>query len=161
VSAAADEGQMTIGQVAERAGVRASAIRYYEDVGVLPTPERVGGQRRYNADVLRRLTIVDVAQRAGFTLEEIGELVGRTSEGGPAFERVRALAERKLPAIEALIERAETVRNWLEHARACDCPTLEVCALFDDAVALPERRSGLSPAQVPALRARAGVAAPR
>jgi MerR family redox-sensitive transcriptional activator SoxR len=126
----ADDGQMTIGQVAERAGVRASAIRYYEEVGVLPAPERVAGRRRYTAHVLRRLAIVDVAQRAGFTLEEIAELVGPAD--GPAYETVRALAERKLPAIEALIERAEAVKRWLEVATACECSTLDVCALFDD-----------------------------
>jgi MerR family transcriptional regulator, redox-sensitive transcriptional activator SoxR len=127
------EGQMTIGQVAARAGVRTSAIRYYEGIGVLPEAERVAGQRRYDADVLRRLAIVDVAQRAGFTLDEIRELLGQSADG-PAHEVVRALADRKLPAIEALIERAEAVREWLEAARACDCPTLDVCALFDERV---------------------------
>jgi DNA-binding transcriptional MerR regulator len=147
---------MTIGQVADRAGVRASAIRYYEEIGVLPPPERVGGQRRYTIDVLRRLAIIDVAQRAGFTLEEIGELVGQTSNGGPAYQSVRALAERKLPAIEALIDRAEAVKKWLEVASACECSTLDVCGLFDDrALGLPERFSnsdgplGLSVIAVP------------
>jgi MerR family transcriptional regulator, redox-sensitive transcriptional activator SoxR len=126
-----EEPQMTIGEVAARAGVRASAIRYYEGIGVLPEPERVSGQRRYDADVLRRLAVVDVAQRAGFSLDEVRELLGNAN-GGSAHEVVRALAERKLPAIEALIERAEAVRRWLEDARACECPTLDVCALFDD-----------------------------
>jgi MerR family redox-sensitive transcriptional activator SoxR len=130
LSTTADEGQMTIGQVGDRARVRASAIRYYEDIGVLPAPERVAGQRRYTADVLRRLAIIDIAQRAGFTLGEIGELVGPTE--GPAYETIRALANRKLPAIEALIERAEAVRSWLEVASACECSTLDACALFDD-----------------------------
>jgi MerR family redox-sensitive transcriptional activator SoxR len=133
----AGESRLTIGQVAERARVRASAIRYYEEVGVLPAPERVAGQRRYTTDVLRRLAIVDVAQRAGFTLDEIAELLGPAD--GPAYETVRALAERKLPAIEALIERAEAVKRWLEVATACECATLDVCALFDDReVRLPE-----------------------
>jgi len=132
VSAAAVESQMTIGQVADRAGVRASAIRYYEDIGVLPEPDRVAGQRRYSVDVLRRLAIVDLAQRAGFTLAEVRELLGETSAGGAAYETVRALAERKLPAVEALIEHAEAVKRWLEAARACECATLDVCALFDD-----------------------------
>jgi len=132
VSEAAVDGEMTIGQVAARAGVRASAIRYYEDIGVLPPPERVGGQRRYSADVLRRLTIVDVAQRAGFSLDEVRELLGATDAGAPAHEGVRELAQRKLPEIEALIERAEAVREWLAIASACECPTLDVCALFDE-----------------------------
>jgi MerR family redox-sensitive transcriptional activator SoxR len=71
MSASPEEATLTIGQVAAQADVRTSAIRYYEDVGVLPTPERVGGRRRYTVDVLRRLAIIDVAQRAGFTLDEI------------------------------------------------------------------------------------------
>ena len=128
MSGAADKAQLTIGQVAALAGVRASAIRYYEEIGVLPAPERVGGQRRYSPEVVQRLAIVGVARRAGFTLAEIAELLDAT----PAHEHVRALAERKLPAIDALIERAELVRAWLEAARACHCATLDVCGLFDE-----------------------------
>ena len=62
---------LTIGEVAARAGRNTSHIRYYERVGVLPQPERTAGRRRYGEDVLHRLAIIDVAQRAGFTLEEI------------------------------------------------------------------------------------------
>jgi MerR family redox-sensitive transcriptional activator SoxR len=128
--------------VAAQAGVRTSAIRYYEDVGVLPTAERVAGRRRYTVDVLRRLAIIDVAQRAGFTLDEIRELLGGESGSGSAYESVRGLAERKLPEIQALIERAQAVKKWLEVASACECSTLDVCGLFDDrAPGLPERTS--------------------
>lgn len=122
--------QLSIGEVARRAGVKATTVRYYESLGVLPEPERVSGQRRYSADVLRRLAIIDVAQRAGCSLEEIGELLSAADE--PASQRLRALAEHKLPQIEALIERARAVHRWLEVASACDCETLDVCGLFDD-----------------------------
>jgi len=128
MSAPAEEAEMTIGQVAALAGVRASAIRCYEQIGVLPAPERVRGQRRYSADVLQRLAVIGVARRAGFALAEVAELLGAT----PAHEGVRALAERKLPAIDALIQRAGAVRAWLEAARTCDCATLDVCGLFDE-----------------------------
>src|SRR5436190_3126250 len=131
---------MRIGEVAVHAGLRSSTIRYYESVGVLPEPERVGGQRRYTIDVLRRLAIIDVAQRAGFSLDEIRDLLAATAGRDPAYESLRPLAERKLPAIEALIERAQAVRRWLEVASACECDTLDVCALFDDrALGLPDR----------------------
>lgn len=73
---------MTIGEVAGRAGLNASRIRYYEEIGVLPRPERVAGQRRYGADVLRRLMIIGVAQRVGLTLTEIGDLTGPGIAGG-------------------------------------------------------------------------------
>jgi MerR family redox-sensitive transcriptional activator SoxR len=137
------EETMKIGEVAARAGINASAIRYYERAGVLPAPERFGGQRRYTIDVLWRLAIIDVAQRAGFSLDEIRELLASTTNGARAYEGLRPLAERKLPAIEALIERAQAVKRWLEVASACECSTLDVCALFDDrALGLPERGDG-------------------
>lgn len=126
---------LTIGEVAARAGLKTSHIRYYEQVGVLPQPVRVSGQRRYGEDVLHRLSIIDVAQRAGLTLDEIRELTGSQ----PAGDRIRELADRKLPEIEALIERGRAVKRWLELARHCDCETVDVCALFVDPALLPPR----------------------
>lgn len=128
---------LTIGEVAARAGVNTSHIRYYERVGVLPNPERTGGQRRYDEDVLDRLAIVDVAQRAGLTLDEIRDLTGPDNRGGPAGDRIRELAERKLPDIDALIARAQAVKAWLELARTCDCRTVDVCSLFTDPALAP------------------------
>jgi MerR family transcriptional regulator, redox-sensitive transcriptional activator SoxR len=121
---------MTIGEVAARAGLNTSHIRYYERVGVLPEPERVSGQRRYDDAVLHRLAIVDVAQRAGFSLDEVRELT---------TPRVRELAERKLPEVEALIKRAQAVREWLQVAQTCDCETVDVCSLFTDPALAPPR----------------------
>jgi MerR family redox-sensitive transcriptional activator SoxR len=123
---------MRIGAVARRAGVRVSLIRYYEEIGLLPPAPRVSGQRRYDASVLRRLTVIDVAQRAGLSLTEIRALLDAGTD--PMSERLRALAERRLPEIEALIDRAERVRTWLRAATACDCDTVDECALFDPAV---------------------------
>jgi MerR family redox-sensitive transcriptional activator SoxR len=128
---------MTIGQVAARAGLNTSHIRYYEEVGVLPVPERISGQRRYGVDVLHRLAIIDVAQRAGLTLEEIRDLTGPRSGDQDVGARIRSLAERKLPDIEALIERAQAVRRWLRVASACDCATIDVCGLFFDPTLAP------------------------
>lgn len=121
---------LTIGEVAGRAGIRASAIRYYESIGVLPEPEREGGQRRYREAIVDRLGLIAAGQQAGFSLEEIIELL-RSSDQGRASERLRELAPRKLAAVEAQIERAEGIRRWLELASRCGCPTLEACALFE------------------------------
>ena len=134
---------LTIGQVAARAGLNTSHIRYYEQVGVLPEPERVSGRRLYGEDVLRRLSIIDVAQRAGLTLDEIRDLTGST----PAGDRIRDLADRKLPDIEALIRRAEAVKRWLEVARYCDCETVDVCDLFVDPGLAPPGRQRSQPAR--------------
>ncbi len=133
-----DDPQLRIGQVAERAGVRVSLIRYYEDVGLLPEPARVSGQRRYDETVLRRLAVIDVAQRAGLSLDEIKELVDHGND--PMSDRLRELAQRRLPEIEALIHRAERVRRWLEDAQDCACERIDDCALFDDADLLPRAR---------------------
>jgi MerR family redox-sensitive transcriptional activator SoxR len=127
---------MRIGEVARRAGVRVSLLRYYEEIGLLPEAPRVSGQRRYGESVLRRLAVIDVAQRAGLTLDEIRELV--THGNDPMSERLRELAARRLPEIEALIERAQRVRAWLAEAATCECGGIDDCALFDEP-ALPER----------------------
>jgi MerR family redox-sensitive transcriptional activator SoxR len=131
------DATLTIGEVAARAGINTSHIRYYERVGVLPQPERTSGRRRYGEDVLHRLAIIDVAQRAGFTLDEIRHLTGPANQGAIAGDRIRDLAERKLPAIETLIARAEAMKGWLEVATTCDCETVDVCSLFTDPALAP------------------------
>jgi MerR family transcriptional regulator, redox-sensitive transcriptional activator SoxR len=132
-----DDPLLTIGDVAERAGVRTSHIRYYERVGVLPAPERVSGQRRYRDDVLHRLAVIDVAQRAGLSLDEIAPLTGPENRSADASVHIRALATDKLPQIDALIARARAVRHWLDVAQHCDCESVDVCGLFVDPALLP------------------------
>ena len=132
-----DEPLLTIGQVAEQAGVNTSHIRFYERVGVLPEPERVAGQRRYHREVLHRLSIVEVAQRAGLTLDEIALLTGPGNRSADASGHIRRLAGAKLPHIEALIARAQAVRHWLQVAQSCDCESVDVCGLFVDPTLLP------------------------
>jgi MerR family redox-sensitive transcriptional activator SoxR len=124
---------LTIGQLAARFGLRTSAIRYYEANGVLPQPAREAGQRRYGPDAVRRLQVLDVAKRAGFSLDEARVLLQSADAGTPAFESLRELAARKLPEVEALIERAQAMRAWLLTATDCSCTSLDVCALFEPA----------------------------
>jgi len=126
-----DDTTLTIGQLAERFGLKTSAIRYYERVGVLPEPLRESGQRRYGSDAVRRLEVLEVAKRAGFSLDEARRLLQRTEAGDPAFESVRELAARKLPELERLITRAQEMRAWMLTASDCSCTTLDACALFD------------------------------
>jgi MerR family redox-sensitive transcriptional activator SoxR len=121
---------MRIGEVAKAAGLRKSAIRYYEEIGLLPEPERVSGQRVYDRSVLRRLSLIDVSQRAGLSLDEIGELLDAGTE--PISDRLQGMAARKLPEVEALIARAEAMRDWLRAAEGCTCEAIDDCALFDE-----------------------------
>ena len=126
-------GGMSIGEVAQRARVRPSALRYYEGVGLLPPPERENGRRRYDGEVLRevldRLAVVRVAQQAGFTISEIGTLLDGFSEDTPPSERWRVLAREKLTEVDALIERALGMKDLLERGLRCECLSLEDCAL--------------------------------
>lgn len=121
-----------IGEVATKANVSVSAIRFYEREGLLPEAERVGGKRRFGADAVRRLGVIDVAKQAGFSLDEIRALLDSIDQGAPAHEELQALAASKLPEMDALIERTRAMRDWLAMASACGCESLEDCALFAD-----------------------------
>ena len=131
---------LRIGEVAASAGVAASAIRYYERVGLIEPPERVSGQRRYDRSVIERLSLIEIGQRAGLSLDELRELLDAGSE--PISANLNELAERKLPAIEELIERAVAMREWLLKAQTCECATVHECGLFDESAvtALPSAR---------------------
>jgi MerR family redox-sensitive transcriptional activator SoxR len=132
-----DDATLTIGQVAKCAGLNVSAIRYYEAEGLLPEAPRVAGQRRYTEETLGRLGVIDVAKRAGFSLDDIRLLLTAADAGQPAHTRLQELAERKLPEVEELIDRAQAVRRWLVTATGCGCDTLDVCALFTTQDPLP------------------------
>lgn len=116
---------LSIGEVAERAGLRPSALRYYEDAGLLSPSGRVGGRRHYEASALDRLRVISCARSAGFTIAEIRELL-RGEDGTQGAWR--SLAERKLVEVNALIESAEATRRLLEESLQCTCRSLEECA---------------------------------
>ena len=120
---------MRIGEVAREAGVRVSALRYYEEIGLLPEPERESGQRVYDRSVFRRLALIDVSQRAGLSLSEIRELLDAGT--APVSDQLQELAARKLPEVEELIRRAEAMRDWLRTAESCGCASVDECGLFD------------------------------
>lgn len=126
------EATLGIGEVAREAGISVSAIRFYERNGLLPEAERAGGKRRFEDDTVRRLGVIDVAKQAGFSLDEVRALLDSIDRGAPAHEELQALAARKLPEMDALIERARAMRDWLALASYCGCESLEDCALFAD-----------------------------
>jgi MerR family redox-sensitive transcriptional activator SoxR len=135
---------LLIGDVARASGKAPSAIRYYEAIGLLPEPVRISGRRRYPAEIVRWLAIIETAQRAGLTLDDIRLLLRTSTEDAAAVERLREVAERRLPVLREAIARAEVVREWLEQAADCCCPTLETCPLFEQPSALPGRSLSLA-----------------
>jgi len=119
---------LTISQVAEQVGVRTSAIRYYEQIGLLEAAERVGGQRRYDTSIFYRLSIVQRARQAGFTLEEVHELLTGFVQGTPAPERWKQLSVRKLEELAAKMSEIQFMQGLLKDMMSsCHCDTLETC----------------------------------
>jgi MerR family redox-sensitive transcriptional activator SoxR len=118
---------MKIGTLASRAGLNASAIRYYERVGLLERPHRVGGQRRYADDAVYRVLLIRFASLMGFTLREISIFLKGLRDDAPVGARWKKLAERKLAEVERSIERSIKLKLLLEHLLRCKCGSLRVC----------------------------------
>jgi MerR family redox-sensitive transcriptional activator SoxR len=118
---------MTIGEVARKAGLRASAIRYYEKSGLLPKTQRVSGQRRYDGGVFNYLAIIDGARQAGLRVDEMRHLFHGFGRGIPAFHRWQVLAQRKIVEMDQLIARAKKMKRLLQRADRCKCLDLEDC----------------------------------
>ena len=120
--------ELRIGEVARRTGLAASAIRYYEDQKLITPAGRSGGIRRYDEDAIERLALIAFAKDAGFTLQEIRRLISGFTDGTPASERWRLLAERKLADLDRAAERIEAMRAILKRAVRCGCLDLDECA---------------------------------
>jgi MerR family redox-sensitive transcriptional activator SoxR len=118
---------MTIGQVAKQAGLRASAIRFYEKAGLIPKPLRSGGQRRYDPTILERLALLEFAKRCGFTLAEARHLFEDFPAEAPLSQRLQNTARRKLAELETLAQRIALMKERLERAQACQCSDLREC----------------------------------
>jgi len=119
--------ELTISEVARRSGVRATTIRYYESINVLPSPRRANGRRRYDVAILDRLAFIHIAQRLGFTLSEIVLLFEQRDTAVPLSERWQALAREKLADVERLIRHAREVRQALSSGLRCGCPNIHEC----------------------------------
>ena len=120
--------KLGIGEVAKRAGINASAIRYYEGEGLLPRAGRINGRRVFDEGIIDRLTFIELAKRAGFTVAEIRKLLSGFARSAPAGVRWRALAERKMAELDERIEEAEKMKRMLRLVMRCECPTFEDCA---------------------------------
>ncbi len=114
---------LSIGEVARRAGLRTSAIRYYEKVGLLPRAPRVARQRRYEPQILERLAVVRFAQFVGLRLSEIKWLLNDVP-GRPPPERWRRLARQRLTQLDALMAEIGNIRELLQMTLANKCPKL-------------------------------------
>lgn len=120
--------EFSIGEVAEKAGIAASAIRYYEKEGLLPNPARRSGRRVYEESILDRLAVIEASKAAGFSVAEIRRLFDGFKGKATPGPRWRALADRKLEELNERLEEVERMKRVLETIRACECPSIEDCA---------------------------------
>ena len=116
---------LAIGELAARTGVANSALRYYEELGLLTPTARVGGQRHYDAASVQLVGVILLLRDLGFTLKEIAQLLAGRAESLTAW---RALAERKITELDHQIADADVARTAIEHSLQCprddilDCP---------------------------------------
>ena len=118
---------LAISDVARVFGLRTSAIRYYEQIGILPRPMRKNGRRRYEKSVLFRLEVVQRARESGFALEEIRELFFGFQPATPPPKRWHELSERKLAELRLRMDRLKLMETLLKQMRGCRCNALEEC----------------------------------
>jgi MerR family redox-sensitive transcriptional activator SoxR len=118
---------MGIGQVAREAGVRPSTVRYYESIGLLPEPPRRSGRRRYDPGVLHRLAIIQTAQQAGFSLDEMRILFDDLPASEYASAQWRSLVDYKLQQLALLMRNVLSMKALLEDIRSCADDELAEC----------------------------------
>jgi MerR family transcriptional regulator, redox-sensitive transcriptional activator SoxR len=121
---------LLIGEVARRAGLSTSALRYYEKAGLLPAPSRVSKRRIYDAKVLGRLRVILLALDAGFTVKETKTFLSGFPTTTTPAERWRTLAAKKLTEVEAQMTRLTQMRSILNDSFRCHCMRMEDCEKY-------------------------------
>lgn len=124
--------QLTIGELASRTGVATSALRYWEELGLLPAPARVSGQRRYPPSAVELVGVVLLLRDVGFTLREVKAF---TTSRSPAGDGWRELCQRKLTELDQRIAQAQVARTAIAHGMACPHKDIFECPHFTGGVA--------------------------
>ncbi|MGJ6966760.1 MerR family transcriptional regulator [Streptosporangium sp. G11] len=123
--------QLTIGELASRTGVATSALRYWEELGLLPAPTRVSGQRRYPPSAVELVGVVLLLRDVGFTLREVKAFIASRSPAGDGW---RELCQRKLTELDQRIAQAQAARTAIAHGLACPHQDLFECSNFADVI---------------------------
>ncbi|MFI7708742.1 MerR family transcriptional regulator [Nonomuraea sp. NPDC049480] len=124
--------QLTIGELASRTGVATSALRYWEELGLLPAPARVSGQRRYPPSAVGLVGVVMLLRDVGFTLREVKAFIASRSPAGDGW---RELYQRKLTELDQRIAQAQVARTAIAHGLACPHKDIFECSTFTSGVA--------------------------
>lgn len=129
---------LDIADVAKRSGVPASALRYYEDRGLIESIGRRGLRRTFDAGVLGRLSLIALGRMAGFSLDEIGSMFGNARR--PQIDR--AMLSEKAAQLDRTIKQLAALKNGLEHAAACPAPSHAECPSFQRLLKVAAGRTG-------------------
>ncbi|MEU6731347.1 MerR family transcriptional regulator [Nonomuraea wenchangensis] len=133
------------GQVAERAGVNPQTLRYYERRGLIAEPARSpGGHRAYPPDTVTLLTVIKAAQRLGFTLDEVAELLDTGRRGHPTPD-LRSRAQAKIAEVDAKIADLTTIRTALGQVVSAGCDSLTHCTCPDCPLPFADLARGHAP----------------
>lgn len=119
--------ELSIGQLAKRAAVNASTLRYYETVGLLPLPERKNGQRRYDERFIDSINFIKVAQQTGFSIQEISVLLEGFKQGDSLSERWEEMAKQKRSELEERKQQINSMIQILDNGLSCKCITWSEC----------------------------------
>lgn len=122
---------MRIGDVAKRANIPASTLRYYERIGLIDPPQRIGGQRHYDEGILDRLKIIQIAKDAGFSLNDIRPLLEADNSNEPLSSVWRNLAQQKIVEIETIIQQYQGIHRMLSRSIDCHCRGLADCNMIN------------------------------
>ncbi|OJF10347.1 MerR family transcriptional regulator [Couchioplanes caeruleus] len=134
--------RLRTGEVAERAGVNIQTLRYYERRGLIAEPARSpGGHRTYPADTVTLLSVIKAAQRLGFTLDEVAELLDTGRRGHPTPD-LKARAEAKIAEVDRKIADLSTIRGALARVVAAGCDSLTACTCDDCPLPFAELADG-------------------
>ena len=113
---------MKVSDVAKRAGISADTVRYYEELGLLPSPPRTAsGYRQFGEDTLSRIQFIKGAQSLGLRLSDIGELLKIQDDGGCPCGHTKTLLDQRLEQVNREIEVLLSLREDLERLRSCEC----------------------------------------
>ena len=134
---------LSVGELAKRAGVAVSTLHFYEAKGLIASTRNAGNQRRYSRDTLRRVAVIKVAQRVGIPLGEIAEALGSLPTGhNPTAADWARLSARWRSDLNERIEKLLLLRDQLDGCIGCGCLSMEACPLRNPGDRLAEEGPG-------------------
>lgn len=122
--------EISISEVTQRTGIRPSALRYYEEIGLVKSTRRLGGRRQYDEGVLQRLALIQTGQQAGFTLAELGVLLNDVLDSESGRAGWHELVNRKLREMTIRLQNIQSMKQLLEDIRECDDASLAECIVL-------------------------------